>query len=163
MDEDLKTYLREMEERTATLIADKLRESEERTATLIADKLRESEERTATLIANEVRESENRTSAVFAVKLRESEDRTAVVISNEIGSLHNEIQDSAKLLGDRFDSIDARLKLQAGLIQSGARAMARFSGFSENSEERWVALLTRVEALERKVIGGERGNGAGKN
>ena len=50
-------------------------------------------------------------------------------------------------------AIDVRLKLQAGLIQSGARAMARFSEFGENSEERWVALVTRVEALERKLEG----------
>jgi hypothetical protein len=51
----------------------------------------------------------------------------------------------------KLTSIDARLKLQAGLIQAGARAMARFEGFSEHSEERWVALVARVEALERKL------------
>jgi len=56
----------------------------------------------------------------------------------------------------RLESIDSRLKLQAGLIQSGARAMARFSEFAENSEERWVALVARVTELERKV-GGEAG------
>jgi hypothetical protein len=50
----------------------------------------------------------------------------------------------------RLDSIDARLKLQAGLIQSGARSMARFSEFAENSEERWVALVARVVALEKR-------------
>jgi len=51
----------------------------------------------------------------------------------------------------RFDSVDARLKLQAGLIQSGTRAMARFSEFSENSEWRWVSLLGRVAALEKRL------------
>jgi len=51
----------------------------------------------------------------------------------------------------RLESIDSRLKPQAGLIQSGARAMARFPAFSENSEERWVDLTARVEALERKL------------
>ena len=61
-------------------------------------------------------------------------------------------------LGTRFDetntqlaSIDSRLKLQAGLIQAGARAMARFSEFAENSEQRWVALVARVEALEKRM------------
>jgi hypothetical protein len=53
----------------------------------------------------------------------------------------------------RLESIDSRLKLQAGLIQSGARAMARFSAFAENAEERWVDLAARVEALERKLDG----------
>ena len=57
----------------------------------------------------------------------------------------------------RLASIDSRLKLQAGLIQSGARAMARFSEFSENSEERWIALVARVAALEKKLEeGGEK-------
>ena len=131
MDEDLKTYLREMEGRTASLIATELRKSEDRTASLIA------------------------------TELRKSEDRTASLIANEVGGLHTEIQDAEGRLRARFDSIDARLKLQAGLIQSGARAMARFSEFSENSEERWVSLVTRVEALERKLAAGEHGNGTG--
>lgn len=48
-------------------------------------------------------------------------------------------------------SIDNRLKLQAGLIQSGARAMARFSKFSEDSEARWLDLEKRVEDIERKL------------
>jgi hypothetical protein len=61
-------------------------------------------------------------------------------------------------MGSRFDtvntrleSIDTRLKLQAGLIQSGARAMARFSEFAESSEQRWVSLVNRVEVLEKKL------------
>jgi hypothetical protein len=93
--------------------------------------------------------------------LRDMEDRNAQLIASEIGGLHTDIQGVEKRLGARLDSIDARLKLQAGLIQSGARSMARFSEFAENSEERWVALVTRVEALERKVTGTEPGNGSG--
>jgi hypothetical protein len=53
----------------------------------------------------------------------------------------------------KLTSIDSRLKLQAGLIQAGARAMARFSEFAENSEARWVDVTTRLGALERKVAG----------
>jgi hypothetical protein len=67
-------------------------------------------------------------------------------------------------VGSRFDetnarlaSIDSRLKLQAGLIQSGARAITRLSEFSESSEERWVALSGRVEALERWKRSQEKG------
>jgi hypothetical protein len=29
--------------------------------------------------------------------------------------------------------------------------MARFEGFAESSEERWVTLVGRVEALEKKM------------
>jgi hypothetical protein len=48
-------------------------------------------------------------------------------ILNEVGARFDETR-------TRLESIDARLKLQAGLIQSGARARGRFSDFSENSE-----------------------------
>jgi len=57
----------------------------------------------------------------------------------------------------RLESIDARLKLQAGLIQSGARAMARFSEFSESSEARHTDLAERFESLERRVTDLESG------
>ncbi len=135
MDEDLKTYLRQMEERNVSMIAG----VEERTASMIAGV----EERTASMIAG-------------------VEERTAALIASEIGSLHTDIQNVEKRLGARLESIDSRLKLQAGLIQAGARAMARFSEFAENSEERWVALVTRVEALERRISEGNNGNGTGK-
>ena len=51
----------------------------------------------------------------------------------------------------KLSSMDERLKLQAGLIQGGARAMSRFSAFAENAEERWVDLTKRIGALERKL------------
>jgi hypothetical protein len=85
--------------------------------------------------------------------LQGMEDRTAALIGAEVGGLHIDIQQSEARIGARLDSIDSRLKLQAGLIQSGARAMARFSEYAENSEERWGALVGRVEALERKLEG----------
>ena len=65
-------------------------------------------------------------------------------VLHEVGARFDEV-------GIRLESIDSRLKLQAGLIQSGARAMARFSAFAENSEDRWVELAARVAALERKL------------
>src|SRR4051794_37670194 len=65
-------------------------------------------------------------------------------ILHEVGARFNDVD-------VRLESIDSRLKLQAGLIQTAARAMARFSEFAENSEQRWVALVARVEALERKL------------
>ena len=70
----------------------------------------------------------------------------ATHILQEVGGRFNEV--NAKL-----ESIDSRLKLQAGFIQSGARAIARFSEFSETSEARWVDLVSRVEALEKRIGG----------
>jgi hypothetical protein len=49
------------------------------------------------------------------------------------------------------ESDDSRLKLQAGLIQSGSRAIARLTDYSETSEARWVDLTVRFDSLERRV------------
>lgn len=84
-------------------------------------------------------------------KFRASEERTAQLIASEVGALHNDIRGVEDRLAARFDSIDARLKLQAGMIQAGARAIARFNEFAENSEQRWVALLARVEVIEKRL------------
>lgn len=84
-----------------------------------------------------------------AAQMQALEDRTAALIGAEVGGLHTANKKLEDRLVARFNSIDARLKLQAGLIQAGARAMARFSQFSEESEERWVDLLDRIEKLEK--------------
>jgi hypothetical protein len=81
--------------------------------------------------------------------LSEMGERLAQLIATEVGDIHNDMQEGFDRLGKRLESIDARLKLQAGLIQAGARSMAHFSAFAEESESRWVALITRVEALEK--------------
>jgi hypothetical protein len=78
-----------------------------------------------------------------------------------VGGLHTDLKRLEKRLGERLDSIDGRLKLQTGLIQSGARAMARFSAFSETSEERWVALANRMDAVERRLGMIDRQEGPG--
>ena len=75
------------------------------------------------------------------------ETRLAQHILHEVGGRLDEVN-------KKLESIDARLKLQAGLIQSGGRAMVRFSEFAENSEQRWVALVERVAAIEKKMEGG---------
>jgi DNA repair ATPase RecN len=51
----------------------------------------------------------------------------------------------------RLESIDSRLKLHAGLVQSGSRAITRLTNYSENSEARWVDLTVRFDSLERRV------------
>jgi hypothetical protein len=80
-------------------------------------------------------------------------DRTVQAFAGEIGSLHTQIQQTEARVVARIDSLDSRLQLHAGLLQSGARALARFSEYAENSEQRWVALVSRVEALEKKLEG----------
>jgi hypothetical protein len=100
---------------------------------------------------------EERTGARIAAEIRASEERTAALMAAEVGGLHIDMERRFARVGARFDSIDARLKLQAGLIQSGARAMARFSEFSENSEQRWVDLDARLRAVERKLENGASG------
>jgi hypothetical protein len=47
-------------------------------------------------------------------------DRAAEATATELGSLHTRLRQSEARLTRRLESIDTRLRLQAGLIQSGA-------------------------------------------
>lgn len=85
--------------------------------------------------------------------LTEMEGRIVAVIAGEVASIHTDMGHRFDAVNTQLASIDTRLKLQAGLIQSGTRAMARFSEFSENSEQRWTDLALRVLAIEQKLEG----------
>jgi DNA anti-recombination protein RmuC len=74
-----------------------------------------------------LKDMEARLEARFDARLDGAFTRFSQHILNKVGSRFEEVK-------ARFDSVDARLKLQAGLIQLGTRAMARFSEFSESSE-----------------------------
>ena len=65
----------------------------------------------------------------------------------------NEIGRRAEEQTARWESIDARLTLRAGLIQSGSRAITRLSRFAENSEARWIDLDKRIRAIEDRLKG----------
>jgi chromosome segregation ATPase len=65
----------------------------------------------------------------------------------EIGRRHEELK-------AELSSVNARLTLHGGLIQSGSRAITRLIRYAENSEARWVALGKRIQALEESVAGG---------
>jgi hypothetical protein len=84
----------------------------------------------------------------FDLRLDDAFTRFSQHILHEVGTRFDEVN-------ARLTSIDSRLGLQAGLIQSGARAMVRFSEFAENSEVRWVALVERVAAIEKKLEAAE--------
>jgi hypothetical protein len=79
------------------------------------------------------------------------EERIAALIAGEIGTLHSDMGERFARVDTRLESIDTRLKLQAGLIQAGARAMARFSEFSENSEARWVDVTAKLADLGNRI------------
>jgi hypothetical protein len=98
--------------------------------------------------------------AELKAHLQGMEDRTAALIAGEVGSLHTDIGERFARVETKLESIDSRLKLQAGLIQAGARAMARFSEFSESSEARWVDVTTKLDALRDRVEKLERGKDA---
>lgn len=65
--------------------------------------------------------------------------------------LLHEMDTRFSLVDKKLESMDSRLKLQAGLIQTGSRAIARLTNYSENSEARWVDLTIRFDSLERRV------------
>lgn len=131
MDQELKEYLDGFETRFLTRVEGSMNGLETRIMTRVEGSMDALETRIMTRV-------EGLMDASFT--------RWSQHILYEMGARFNEVN-------NRLESMDSRLKLQAGLIQSGARAMARFSEFAESSEQRWVALVTRVEALERKVNG----------
>jgi hypothetical protein len=55
------------------------------------------------------------------------------------------------LRGDIGD-IRARLDRQAGLIQSGARALLRFDRWSDTADERIVEMRDHIQSLETRLI-----------
>ena len=69
--------------------------------------------------------------------------------------LHLQIQSVETRLTTKISAVEKRLELQGGLIQSGARAMARFIKWTERTdielsgyEHRLTILETRVNNLE---------------
>ena len=51
----------------------------------------------------------------------------------------------------RFRGIEARLDRQAGLIQSGARAMLRFDRWSDTADERIMEMAEQIQSLEGRL------------
>jgi hypothetical protein len=58
--------------------------------------------------------------------------------------------------GKRFDRIESRLDRQAGLIQSGARALLRIDRWADDSDRRFAELSDQVQTLEGRVSRLER-------
>lgn len=52
----------------------------------------------------------------------------------------------------RFLGIESRLDRQAGLIQSGARALLRFDRWSDTADERIAGLSDHIQSLERRLV-----------
>jgi len=100
---------------------------------------------------NELKTYLEQMEARIEAQMQGVENRMAALMASEIGSLHSDMQTIERRILDRLDALDSRLKLQAGLIQIGMRGMVRFSEFAEASESRWLDLVSRVEALEKKV------------
>jgi hypothetical protein len=51
----------------------------------------------------------------------------------------------------RFRGIEARLDRQAGLVQSGARAMLRFDRWSDTADERIMEMADQIHSLEGRL------------
>jgi hypothetical protein len=82
--------------------------------------------------------------------IRVNEQRAELIdhIHGVGAGLHTQIEDLDKRFGERFDRIEKRMELQAGLVQSGARALARFTEWSEATDldlSRYDRRLTEIE------------------
>jgi len=62
-----------------------------------------------------------------------------------------EIRQSRDHMDTRFRGIEARLDRQAGLIQSGTRAMLRFDRWSDTADERIIEMPDHIQSLEGRL------------
>jgi hypothetical protein len=51
----------------------------------------------------------------------------------------------------RLDRIESRLDRQAGLVQSGARALLRFDRWSDTADERIAGMADHIQSLELRL------------
>ena len=65
--------------------------------------------------------------------------------------LHIQIQSVETRLIDKISAVEKRLELQGGLIQSGARAMARFIKWTEGTDVELSGYEHRLMLLEKRV------------
>jgi chromosome segregation ATPase len=65
--------------------------------------------------------------------------------------LHLQIQGVETRLTTKISAVEKRLELQGGLIQSGARAMARFIKWTEGTDIELSGYEHRLTLLEKRV------------
>jgi chromosome segregation ATPase len=65
--------------------------------------------------------------------------------------LHLQIQSAETRLTTKISAVEKRLELQGGLIQSGARAMARFIKWTEGTDIELSGYEHRLTLLEKRV------------
>jgi hypothetical protein len=70
--------------------------------------------------------------------------------------LHTQIEDLDRRVGERFDHIEKRLDLQGGLVQSGARALARFTEWSEGTDLDLSRYDRRITEIEKRLTNLEK-------
>jgi hypothetical protein len=77
-------------------------------------------------------------------QLDESLERFTNRLLFEIGQFRDDADRS-------FRAIEVRLDRQAGLIQSGARALLRFDRWSDTADERIMEMADHIQVLEGRL------------
>ena len=70
--------------------------------------------------------------------------------------LHTQIEDLAKRVDVRLIAIEARLKLQGGLVQAGSRAIARIIEWTESTDTNLIEHLRRLTEAKKRLADLER-------
>ena len=65
--------------------------------------------------------------------------------------LHTQIEDLEKRMDVRLIAIEARLKLQGGLVQAGSRAIARIIEWTESTDTNLIEHLRRLTEAEKRL------------
>jgi hypothetical protein len=82
-------------------------------------------------------------------------DRLRIDMDASLERVMNNVLFELKMFRDqtdaRFRGIEARLDRQAGLIQSGARAMLRFDRWADTADQRLMEMGDHIQSLEARV------------
>ena len=70
--------------------------------------------------------------------------------------LHAQIEDLEKRMDDRQVAIEARLKLQGGLVQAGSRAIARIIEWTESTDTNLFQYHRLLSEFEKRLADLER-------
>jgi hypothetical protein len=70
--------------------------------------------------------------------------------------LHAQIEDLDRRGADRFATLERRLNLQGGMLQSGSRAMTRFIEWTERADTNLSRYDQRLSDVERRLAELER-------
>jgi hypothetical protein len=98
--------------------------------------------------------------AKLKTELLEHDSQLRTDLLDQIHGVGAQLHAQIEALGKRFDNrlvaIEARLKLQGGLVQAGSRAIARIIEWTESTDTNLIEHVRRLSEAEKRLADLER-------